>query len=371
MTEEAKLRPGSLPPGIFCAADYAAQAHALMEPGLFAHVAGGAGQETTLCANEAAYAQLQIYNRVLEGGDHGTTAIQIVGQSFAHPVFLAPVAHQTLLHVDGEIATARAASAMQACMIASTLSSHAMEDIATIGPGPRWFQLYFQHDRASTLCLVRRAEAAGFGALVATVDAPVQPQGLAAARLGFSLPATCVAGNLVDHPAPPQRALNPDQSLVFQGFMADAPNWADVEWLIREARVPVLLKGITHPDDAARAMSCGAAGIVVSNHGGRALDGAPATLHALPAIRARLGEGVSILVDGGVRSGGDIFKALASGANAVLVGRLQAYALAVAGAVGVAHMIKLLRDELEIAMALAGTPTVDRISAASLFRETT
>lgn len=370
MTENAKKSTDALPSGIFCAADYVAQARARMDPGLFAHIAGGAGQEVTLRGNEAAYARLHVYNRILESGDNGTTRAEVLGQSFAHPVFLAPVAHQKLLSPEGEVATARAAHALGSCMVASTLSSCAIEDIAAAGGGPLWFQLYFQHDRDLTLRLVRRAEAAGCSALVVTVDAPVQTQTLSAARLGYSLPADAVAGNVFDQPLPRQRVLRPEQSIVFQGFMADAPRWSDVGWLVREARVPVLLKGVTHPDDAARAVAEGAAGIVVSNHGGRALDGAPPTLLALPAIRARLGPQACVLVDGGVRSGGDVFKALASGANAVLVGRLQAYALAVAGAAGVAHLIKLLRDELEVAMALAGTLTVDRISAASLFRET-
>ena len=281
-------------------------------------------------------------------------------------MLLAPVAYQKLVHPDGERATAQAADALEAGFIASTMSSVSLEDIAAELSKNKWFQLYFQESREWTLSLVRRAEVAGYTALVVTVDVPINGLRNRAQRAGFALPPQVQAVNLHDMPQRSPPTLGPEQSVVFQGLMVSAPSWADLEWLGRQTPLPIIVKGIIHPDDATRVADMGLAGVVVSNHGGRTLDGLPASISALPAVRAALGPDFLVLLDSGIRRGTDIFKAIALGANAVLVGRPQVYALAVAGALGVAHMLRLLREELEVTMALTGCPTLASINSEAL-----
>lgn len=194
-----------------------------------------------------------------------------------------------------------------------------------------------------------------------TVDAPIDGVRNRAGRAGFVPPRHVRAANLPAAPAPARTRLPPEQSVVFQGLMAHAPTWADLAWLRKETPLPILLKGILHPDDAVRAVDLGLAGVVVSNHGGRTLDGLPASIAALPRVRAAVGAGVTVLLDGGVRRGTDVFKARVLGADAVLAGRPQVFALAVAGALGVAHVLRVLREELEVTMALTGCPTLSDI----------
>lgn len=356
---------GTIPPEIHCAGDYELLAPRFMATPSHEYVAGGCGRDVTVAANTAAFAQWAIYPRLLRDVTAGHTRSSIAGIPFEHPVMLAPVAFQKLAHPQGEIDTARAAQATDTCMVVSTLSSTALEDIA----GPRrWFQLYFQPRRDDTLSLVARAEAAGYQAIVVTLDATIQTASARALRAGFRMPEQCVAANVRGQWAPAPIELGERDSRIFQGAMRDAPTWDDLAWLITQTSLPVWVKGVLHPDDAVALRDMGVAGIVVSNHGGRSLDGAPASLDALPAIRGALGDGFPLLFDGGIRSGSDVFKALALGADAVMIGRLQLYALAVAGALGVAHMIKLLREELEVCMALAGCATLDQIGPDNLMR---
>jgi isopentenyl diphosphate isomerase/L-lactate dehydrogenase-like FMN-dependent dehydrogenase len=290
----------------------------------------------------------------------------LLKREFVHPILLAPVAHQQLVHPRGELETAQAAAAMHSCMISSTLSSFSLEDIASTTTADKWFQLYFQPQREVTLDLLRRAERAGYTAIVVTLDTPIQAQSLSSRRAAFAMPAECVAVNLQHYPQPQPINLQAGQSRILQGMMSEAPTWQDLEWLLAQTSLPVLVKGVLHADDARELRARGVAGLVVSNHGGRTLDGAPASLRALPAIRAAVGSDYPLLLDSGIRSGTDIFKALALGADAVLIGRLQVYALSVAGALGVAHLLKLLREELEICMALAGCATLSDIRPAAL-----
>lgn len=366
MQNSARPKLTQIPASIACVADYERAAADYIDAAVYEHIVGGSGGEQTVRANVAAFEALELYNRVFINAGKGSTALSLLGRTFRHPILLAPVAQQGLVHPDGERATARAAAAMETSMVVSTLSSFTLEDIAAEGGGEKWFQLYFQTERSQTLALVRRAEAAGYRALVATADAPVQPLSRRAARAGYRPPQG--APNLRSHAAAAPTVLSPDDSVVFQGMMATAPDWDDLAWLVRETNLPVLVKGVSHPEDGERCVAAGAAGIVVSNHGGRALDGAPASLSALPAMRARLGRQASILLDGGVRSGADVFKALALGADAVLIGRPQIYALAVAGSLGVAHMLRMMRDELELCMALAGLGDLRCITPAALFK---
>lgn len=348
-----------------CAADYERLAAERLPAAVFAHVAGGGGEDVTLRRNREAFERLAVTPRVLRRVEGGHTRLSLMGAERPHPIFLAPVAGLRQLHPEGDVAAARAAAATGAGFVCSTLSSITLEEVAQAAGPDRWFQLYVQPDRKATLDLIRRAEAAGFQALVLTVDAPVQAVSLQALRAGYR-PDAAVAPNLAPYGPSPARTLAPGESRIFQGLMAHAPDFDDLAWIVRETALPTWVKGVMHPDDAAACIAAGAAGLVVSNHGGRGLDGAPASLSALPAIRARLGESAPILLDGGVRSGTDVFKALARGADGVLVGRLQAYALSVAGAVGVGHMIKLLREELELCMALAGCASLADIRKAEV-----
>ena len=358
----------SIPPGIGCAQDYEDLARHFMAPSSYEYVAGGSGRDVTVAANLAAFAQWAIYPRLLRDVSAGHTRVTLGLETFAHPVLLAPVAFHNLAHIEGELATARAAHATQTCLVGSTLSSCTLEAVARVAGPQRWFQLYFQPGRDDTRALLERAFAAGYGAIVVTLDAAIQVASARALRAGFRMPIACVGANLLAQAAPPQVVLGVDDSRIFQGVMGDAPTWRDLAWLMTQTRLPVWVKGVLHPDDACALRQLGVAGIIVSNHGGRSLDGAPASRDALAPIRAALGAGFPVLLDSGVRSGADVFKALALGADAVLVGRLQLYALSVAGALGVAHMIKLLREELEMCMALAGCATVAEINCAALVR---
>ena len=351
-----------IPREIAVAADYERKAQETLPGDVWAWLSGGAGGETALYANREALESYRIYNRILADVSEGHTRTDLLGQTFVHPILLAPIGFQRLAHTDGECAVAQGADAMGACMVASTLSSFTLEDIAVSANSSKWFQLYVQPRRSDTESLIARAEAAGYSALVVTLDTPVQAMVPRAQRLGFSMPEAVVASNLLGFKPSERIALDPADSLIFQGVMHEAPGWSDLDWIVKRTRLPVVVKGVSHPDDAARCLEAGAEGVVVSNHGGRAMDGAPAAIQALGPVRDRLGERATVLFDSGVRSGADIFRALALGANAVLVGRLQTCALAVAGALGVAHMLKLLREELELAMALAGCATLADIT---------
>ena len=366
-TPTAQAPLAAIPPEIACAQDYELLAPRFMSLPHHEYVAGGSGRDETVAANLAAFARWSIYPRLLRDVSAGHTGVDLAGQRFAHPLFLAPVAFQKLAHGLGELESARAAYAMESCLLTSTLSSVALEDVARAAGPQRWFQLYYQMRREDTLDLVQRAEQAGYGAIVVTLDASVQVPSRRALRAGFRMPANCVAANL-RHYAVDQSERAPGESRIFQGVMRQAPLWSDLAWLMATTSLPVWVKGVLHPDDARKLQQLGVAGLVVSDHGGRSLDGAPASLDALPAIRAAVGADFPLLLDSGIRSGADVFKALALGANAVLIGRLQMYALSVAGALGVAHMLKLLREELEVCMAQAGCATVPEIGPGALIQ---
>ncbi|MCC2636824.1 MAG: alpha-hydroxy-acid oxidizing enzyme [Moraxellaceae bacterium] len=360
----------TLPRDLLSAADYERLAPDFILPATWAWLAGGSGDERCLRESRAAFQRWRIVNRVLQDLAGGHTRVAVTGRTLAHPFLLAPVAAQKILHPEGEVAAARGAAATDGVLVLSTLSSLPLEDVAAAAPEAlRWFQLYFQPQREVTLDLLRRAEAAGYAALVVTLDAPVQPASRRALAAGFVMPPEGRPGSLARYAPPPRRELGADDSVVFQGLMAEAPTWADLEWLLAQTVLPVLVKGVAHPDDVRRLRALGVAGFVVSAHGGRALDELPAPLDLLPAVRAAAGADALVLLDGGVRSGADAFKALALGANAVVVGRPAAQALAVAGALGVAHLLRCLREELEVVMALAGCATLADITRDALWRD--
>jgi 4-hydroxymandelate oxidase len=346
--------------------DHERLARERLDPGAWAYLCGGAADEITLRDNRSAWQRLQLRPRVLRPLAGGHTRRELFGRELAHPLLVAPMAYQRLAHRQGELASAMAASVMGLGYVLSTQSSVPLEEVAHLAHkeptrGPLWFQLYLQPDRGLTQSLVARAEAAGYEALVLTVDAPVQGSRDQERRAGFQLPPGVAAVNLPDGVA--MAAGGPG---LCGGLAEHAPSWEDLAWLQSVTRLPVLLKGITHPDDARLGVEHGAAGLIVSNHGGRTLDTLPATAALLPGIVNAVDGRVPVLVDGGVRRGTDVLKALALGARAVLVGRPVLHGLANAGATGVAQVLRLMCDELEIAMALCGCRTLDELGPAHL-----
>lgn len=359
-----------IPPEVVAVADYEALARERMSEGAWAYVAGGAADEITLRENRAAFDRLKLLPRVLRPLAGGHTRVTLGGRTFEHPILVAPTAYHTLVHREGERATALGAAAARAGLIVSAQAGVRLEDIAAAGGGsPWWLQLYPSADRAFLAALVGRAEAAGCEALVLTVDAPVSGVRNREWRAGFRLPPGVDAVNLRGLAAPAAVATGVGESPLLGGALAEAaPTWDEVAWLRSVTRLPVWVKGILAPADAARAVEAGAAGVIVSNHGGRTLDTAPATIEALPAVVAAVGGRLPVLLDGGVRRGTDVLKALALGASAVLVGRPVLHGLAAAGAPGVAHVLHLLRAELEAAMALCGCATLAEVERGLIWR---
>lgn len=365
------LHRGTLPPGTVNVADHERLAQQQLDANAWAYFSGGAGDEITLRANRSAWDGITLHPRVLRSVAGGHTRTTLLGQTLAHPILLAPVAYQRLAHPDGELASAYAAAALGAGMVLSMQSSTPVEDVAEAlrgepDSGPLWFQLYLQHDKGFVRELVQRVEWAGATALVVTVDAPTSGARDRERRAGFQLPAAVSAVHLQGLTPPPARAQARGQSALLDDLLHHAPTWDDVQWLQSITRLPVLLKGVLHPADARQAAALSVSGLIVSNHGGRTLDTSPATAHALPRMADAVQGGLPLLVDGGIRRGTDVLKAVALGASAVLIGRPAVYGLASAGAVGVAHVLRVLRDELEIAMALTGCATLADASAALL-----
>ena len=324
-------------------------------------------------ADQQALASYRIMPRPLRKLAGGHTRLNLFGQALEHPLLLAPVAYQRLFHPDGESASAMAAAAQGGQMLVSSLASQsfqAIEDSARqCGGQGCWFQLYWQGSRERTARLLQRALAAGYRVVVFTVDAPIK-------QASLQLPRDIGAVNLEAAAAPASATMRTGtlegtggdtreghsaHSAVFDGWMAQAPDWDDLAWLRQQFTLPLVLKGVLHPDDAEAALAVGCDGIIVSNHGGRVLPGAALAIHALPAMVARVGGRVPVLFDSGIRHGRDAFVALALGATAVLIGRPSMWGLASAGAMGVAHVIRLLRDELEMTMALAGCARLEQI----------
>lgn len=343
---------GRVPEGVVALDDWTEHARAALPPDRWAYLAGHAGDGHAARRNREAFARAEIVPRLLLDDRVADTGTVLLGRRIAFPVLVAPVAHQGLFHPLAERATAMAAAAVDTIFVASTLSTLSLEDIADVRDvGGRWFQLYVQPDRGLTDDLVARAEAAGYEALVITVDAPVFGVRNVEQRAGFHLPEELAPANLAGA-QPPDTAGGEG----IAALLAHRPTWAEIERIVTRTRLPVILKGILHADDAARAMASGAVGVVVSNHGGRVLDAAPAALDGVAPIRDRLGDGATVLMDGGVRRGSDVWTALARGADAVMVGRPIAEALAAGGPLGVAHALKTLGEEYAVTIALAGRP---------------
>lgn len=328
--------------------DFEAAARRKLPSAVFDFVAGGAADEITIRWNREAYDRIALRPRVLVDVSKVDTQVKLLGLDLPHPILLAPGAYQKLLHRDGELATARGAGASGAVFVVSSNATVAVEDVARAATAPLWLQLYAQSDPGRNREVIDRAQAAGCTALVVTVDTPAIGPRNREQRHGFKLPRGMKLPMNPQNEAERKAGRHQRVSLT----------WKDVENFRKLAKIPVLLKGILHPDDAELAVKRGADGMIVSNHGGRNLDTVPATIDALPAIVDRVAGRVPVLVDGGIRRGTDVLKALATGAAAVLIGRPYLYGLAVGGAGGVYDVVRILRTELEMAMALSGRPTV-------------
>ncbi|GAA3840035.1 alpha-hydroxy acid oxidase [Streptomyces coacervatus] len=349
--------------------DFEAAARDKLDPVHVDFIAGGARDEITVRANEAAFGRLQLLPRVLRGSAVRDLDITLLGSRARMPVLLSPTAFHKLVYPEGELATVRAAAAAGAIMIASMASTVAVGEIAdaaraTDSDAQLWFQLYIQPDLEITEALVRRAVDAGCTALVVTVDSPVLGAGERNRRNGFhDLPPGLRCENLVD-------LRDGERGHVRQIAMSPELNWEHIDWLRGVTELPVLLKGVLHPEDARLAVRHGADGLLLSNHGGRQLDTVPATLELLPEILAAVAGRIPIVLDGGVRRGTDVVKALALGASAVGIGRPVMWALAQGGEEGVRRLLELLRDELDDTLALCGasgladlTPDLVRVPA--------
>lgn len=347
-------------------ADIEQEAARILPEAAAAYLFGASADEVTLRANRAAFDRLMLMPRMARDLSGGTTVVTLLGTRYEAPILAAPLAYQKLFNPAGEIGTAQAAAAFGLGYCLSTLSSTPMEAVRAAGEGvSQWFQLYAQPRAADTLHLVRRAEEAGFSALVITLDAPLNGIRNREMRAGFALPDGVRAVHLGGFAPPEPVAGHP----VFDGLLAGAVTWASLERLIKATRLPVLVKGILHPDDARLALEVGVQGIIVSNHGGRTLDGALPAVSALPGVVAAVAGRVPVLLDSGIRRGTDVLKALALGASAVLVGRPLVAGLAIGGAQGAAQVMKILMDEVVVAMVLAGCRTPDDINAAILAPE--
>jgi 4-hydroxymandelate oxidase len=346
------------------AADYERLAEERLDPGAWAYLAGGSGDEWTLRENRAAFERWTFRPRVLCDVSNVTTATTVLGGPLDLPVLVAPVAYQQLYDPEGECATARAAAAAGAGMCVSTFTTRSHEEIAAAAPGvTQWCQLYVFQDRGVTREHLAGAEAAGCSAVVLTVDTPRLASRERDVRVGFEVPA--------DLPLPYARSAvgaapsNPAE----QFSLLDASvSWRDLEWIAAEGQLPVVLKGIVTAEDARLALEHGAAAIVVSNHGGRQLDGVPATLDVLPEVIDAIESRVEVYLDGGIRRGTDIAKALALGAQAVLAGRAPIFGLAAAGEAGARHVLELLCEELALTLCLLGCASPAEVTRAHVQR---
>lgn len=336
--------------------------------GAAAFVSTGASEGMALRKNLEAFDGVQLVPRSLVDVSLRSIRTSLLGRPLSMPVLIAPTAFHRLAHPDGELATVRAAGTVGTVMVLSLSSSYPVESVLAEATGPVWFQTYASKDRARTAGVVSRAESAGCEALVLTVDVPVTGGRVPARRLGFSVPSEWIAEGHTKMYGLPDRRGDGGSPLAAHDMWDASFSWSDLEWLRGVTNMPLILKGIMRADDASRAIDAGIDAIIVSNHGGRQLDAAAATFDVLPAIANTVARRVPVLVDGGIRRGSDIVKAIASGADAVLVGRPILWGLAIGGQSGVEAVLGLLADELDLTMALCGAPDLSTITADLLHR---
>lgn len=343
-------------------ADYERVAQEKMEKMFFDYYASGAMDEHTLRDNQEAYGRIKLLYRVLRGLKTRDLSTTILGHPIDLPIIIAPSGFQKLAHPDGELAMARAASTAGTIMTLSTAATSSLEEVAEVAERPLWFQLYMYKDKGLTKSLVQRAKEAGYSAIAFTVDLPVLGRRERDMRNQFALPAGLTLKNFTgekdDFPQTGGSGLNAYTQELFKFDLS----YEDLDWLCANSDLPVWVKGIAHPDDALMSLEHGASGIWVSNHGGRQLDTAPATIDTLPDIAEAINGKAPIILDGGIRRGGDVFKALALGADVVAIGRAALWGLATNGQAGVEAVLGILADELDNIMALCGVNTINDIS---------
>jgi 4-hydroxymandelate oxidase len=345
--------------------DYERAAEERLEPGAFGYFVGAANDEWTARENVAAFRRWVLRPRVLVDVSSVTTATTVLGTEVALPVLVAPTAFQRMAHPDGEAGTARGAAAAGTVMCLSTIATATIEEVAEAsGDGARWFQLYWSPDRALVRDTVDRAVAEGYGAILLTVDLPVSGRRERDLRSGFEVPAEVPVPAFVAHA---NRAATVSPTEIGR-VVNSSVTWRDLEWLRSLSALPILVKGILTAEDASLACESGAAGVVVSNHGGRQLDGVSASIDTLPEVVEAVDGRGEVLLDGGIRRGTDVVKALALGARAVLAGRAPLWGLAVDGAAGVERVLGLLRDEIELALTLCGCASPADVTRAHVGR---
>lgn len=340
-------------------------------PEPFGYVAGSAGTESTARANRAAFDRWRIVPRFLRDVSDRDLSVDILGTPFPAPVALAPVGVQGIVHEQAELAVARAAGALGMPMVLSTVSTYTLEDVMAAGDGPKWFQLYWPREKEVAASLIARAKAAGYRALVVTLDTFIlawRPRDLSRGYLPF-----LHRMGLANYEADPaflaglEKAPDEDPGASVLRWMSmfgdPAKTWDDLVWLREQWDGPILLKGVLHPDDARRAHDAGIEGVIVSNHGGRQIDGEIPSLEALPDVVDAVGDRMTVLFDSGIRTGSDVMKALALGAQAVLVGRPYVYGLGLGGEDGVRHVLRSLLAELDLSMALSGCSSLADVSS--------
>jgi lactate 2-monooxygenase len=348
--------------------DWERAAEAKLDPGAFGYIAGGAGSESTMEANLDAFRRWRIRPRMLTGNAVRDISVEVLGMRSPAPFFLAPIGVLSIAHEEGELGAARAAASSGIPMLLSSAATHSIEQVAETG-APRWFQLYWVNDREICESFVRRAEAAGYGAIVVTLDTLTlgwRPRDLRQAYLPFIKGEGC--GQYFTDPVFLSKLeKSPDEDMLTAAatMLSTFPNlgltWSDLEWLRGQTSLPILVKGVLTADDAREALQHGVDGVIVSNHGGRQVDGAVAALDALVEVRDALPDAV-VLMDGGIRCAADVLKAIALGADAVLLGRPYAYALAVGGRRGVEELVQNLMAEIDLNLALAGGRSVRDLS---------
>jgi 4-hydroxymandelate oxidase len=352
--------------------DYEELARSRLSQPFFDYIAGGADDEVTLRRNREAFESIELRPRALVDVSNVDLSTRVLGQDVEMPLLLGPVAVQRLAHPEGELATARAAAASGTIMVLSTMASASIEEVASASGGPKWFQLYVHRDRNVSRNMVQRAEAAGYKAICLTVDVPRLGRRERDFRNRLEYPPGVAHQNYigeVELPAFDVQAGESELSASADVLIDPALTWDVIDWLRSFTSLPIIVKGIMTAEDARLAVENGASAIVVSNHGGRQLDGAPATISVLPEVVATVQGRCEVLLDSGIRRGTDILKALALGAHAVLIGRAYTWGLAVAGEEGVIQVLAMLRNEVELAMALCGCRSVAEVGSEVVYSQ--
>jgi lactate 2-monooxygenase len=355
--------------------DWEAAAESVLDAGAFGYIAGGAGGETTMRANLEAFERRRLRPRMLAGNVERDLTVDVLGTSSAAPFLLAPVGVLSIAHAEAEVGAGRGAAASGVPFVLSSAATSTIEAVAdAMDDAPRWFQLYWINDREVAASFVRRAEASGYSAIVVTLDTPAlawRPRDLRNAYLPFLRGEGC--GQFFSDPVfcaklekPPEEDVLAAAAMMLATFPNLGLTWDDLGWLREQTTLPLLVKGVLRKDDAERARERSIDGIIVSNHGGRQVDGAIASLDALVDVRDAVGPDYPLLVDGGIRRGADVIKALALGADAALIGRLYAFALAAGGSAGVEAVVRQLLAEVDLTLALCGASSVRELDGGLL-----